>query len=291
MLRAESTLASAKSRLIEEQGRADVAKREAKTLPDAKVTDLYLRKPQLLSAQADVKSAEAALKVAKRDLQYTQVVAPYDALITSRNIGRGQYVPMGANIGELYNIEKAEVTFPIAGFDRSFLPNDLAGKSATISTKGNFSYTREAKIVRDSGRIDADTRMSHLVVEIDDPYSLKSDQPKVLFGSYVEISFDGAALNNVYRLSQDLVFNRKVWLLDEENKLQVQDVDVIREEGELFLISGGLNENDQLVTTVPEYPQIGMEVRLAGSEVKDKDTAADESNDVSPVAAQNASDE
>lgn len=291
LLRAESALAAAKSRLIEEQGRADVAKREATTLPDAIVTDLYLRKPQLLSAQAEVKSAEAAVKVAQRDLKHTKVVAPYDALVTNRTIGRGQFVSMGATIGEIYNIETAEVTFPIAGFDRSFLPNNLAGKNATISTKGNFSYSRQATIVRETGRIDADTRMSHLVIEIDDPYSLKTDLPKVLFGSYVEISFDGQGLNNVFRLSQDLVSNRRVWLVNEENKLEVREVDVVREEGELFLISGGLKENDQLLKTVPEYPQIGMEVRIAGSEAMAKDKKAADSNDVTAVAADSASDE
>lgn len=287
LLRAESNLSAANAKLIEEQGRADVAKLEAKTLPDAKVTDLYLRKPQLMSAKADVKSAQAAVAVAQSDLDSAFVVAPYDALVISRAIGRGQYVSPGMSIGEIYNIEKAEVTFPIAGFDRSFLPNRLAGKTAQISTQGNFSYTRQAVISRDSGRIDSDTRMSHLVVEIDDPYSLKSNLPKVMFGSYVQVKFDGAPLDNVFRLSQDLVSNRKVWIIDQDNKLRVNKVEVVREEGEIYLIGAGLNENDKIVTTVPEYPQIGMEVRVAGTEAKDKDKKSDESKVASPVAAQN----
>ncbi|MDO6720408.1 efflux RND transporter periplasmic adaptor subunit [Psychrosphaera sp. 1_MG-2023] len=287
LLRAESSLSAANSKLVEEKGRADVAKIEAKTLPDAKVTDLYLRKPQLMSAMADVKSAQASVKAAQNDLNNTKVVAPYDALVINRTIGRGQYASPGMSIGEIYNIEKAEVSFPIAGFDRSFLPTQLAGKSAQISTEGNFSYTRQAVISRDSGRIDSDTRMSHLVVEINDPYSLKSDQPKVMFGSYVQVSFDGAPLNNVFRLSQDLVSNRKVWIIDEDNKLRVNKVEVVREEGEIYLIGSGLNENDKIVTTVPEYPQVGMEVRVAGTEAMEKDKKSDESQVVSPAAAQN----
>lgn len=288
LLSAESTLASAQSRLIEEQGRADVAKEEAKTLPDARVTDLYLRKPQLMSAKADVKSAQAAIKVAKRDLANTKVKAPYDALIVNRSIGRGQFVTTGMSIGEIYNVEKAEVSFPIAGFDRSFLPTNISGKRATVKTEGNFSYSRQAVIARDSGRIDPDTRMSHLVVEIDDPYSLKHDLPKVMFGSYVEVNFEGQPLNNVFLLSQDLVSNRKVWLVDEDNKLQVKTVNVVREEGDLFIINSGLNNNDKLVMTVPEYPQIGMEIRIAGEEPKEKDKKPEESNVVMPAATQNA---
>ena len=87
LYQAEANLSQAKAQLIEEQARADVAKDEAKRLPQTKVTDLYLRKPQLLSAEANLKSAMAQLKLAKRDLANCEVVAPYDALIVSRNLG------------------------------------------------------------------------------------------------------------------------------------------------------------------------------------------------------------
>ena len=81
LLLAEANLASAQAQLIQEQAQADVAAKEAKTMPNARVTDLYLRKPQVMSAQAGVKSAEAQLKIAKRDLENCQVKAPYDALV------------------------------------------------------------------------------------------------------------------------------------------------------------------------------------------------------------------
>jgi len=287
LLQAKSSLANAQAALIEEQGRADVAKREAKTLDKAKVTDLYLRKPQLLSAKSAVKLAEASVKLAQRDLNNCTVIAPYDALVINRNLGTGQFVSTGANIGEIYNIETAEITFPIAGFDHSFLPNSIQGAKAQISTQGNFAYSRPGTIVRDTGIVDKNTRMSHLVVQVEDPYSLKNNLPKMLFGSYVEVSFDGQLLNDIYRLPQELVSNSNVWVLGDENKLQSKRVQVLREEGKYFLINSGLSNSDQLVTTVPEYPQIGMEVKIAGENI-----AADssgESNIVAPAAAQSSS--
>ena len=133
VLQAEADLSLSSANLIEEQARAEVAEREAK---GSKVSDLYLRKPQILSAQASVKSAQARLKIAQRDLDNCAVKAPYDALIVSRNLGVGQYVNQGSQVGELYNIESAEVSFPIAGFDKAFLPTDVTQQLATISTKG-----------------------------------------------------------------------------------------------------------------------------------------------------------
>lgn len=260
LLQAEADLSLAKANLIEEQARADVAEREAK---GSKVSDLYLRKPQMLSAQASVKSAQARLKIAQRDLDNCAIKAPYDALVVSRDLGVGQYVNQGSQVGELYNIETAEISFPIAGFDKEFLQLDTTQQTAIISTKGFNTITREGKISRDLGIIDQSTRMSQLVVRIEDPYSLKSSLPPLKFGHYVEVSFAGKTLNQVYRLPQELVNNRIIWVLDENQEMQPQRVEIMREEGAYFLISEGLQNQDKLVTTLPEYPQKGMKVKIA----------------------------
>jgi multidrug efflux system membrane fusion protein len=82
------------------------------------------------------------------------------------------------------------------------------------------------------------------------------------FGTYVEVSFEGIELKNVYKIPQTLVNNRKVWLLDENEQLQSHAVEVIREEGSYFYVSSGVNENDKLVMTLPEYPQNGMAAKV-----------------------------
>ncbi|BED90703.1 membrane protein [Pseudoalteromonas sp. MM1] len=264
VLVAEADLARAKAALIEEQAQAKVAEDEAKRFPNKARTDLFLRKPQVLSAQAAVKSAQAALKRAQRDLENCDIKAPYDALVVSRNVGVGQFVAMGAQVADLNNIETAEVIIPIAGFDSVFLPERIKGIKATIIQKGLNSFTREGVIDRDLGIVDNATRMSSLVVRIEDPYGLKTQQPAIKFGSYVQVNFAGAMLNNIYRLPQSLVNNQTVWIVNENQELEPRKVTVVREEGEYFYISSGLNADDKLVTTLPEYPQKGMQVKVAG---------------------------
>ncbi len=266
LLQAEAELSLAKAQLIEERARAEVAKQEAKNLPSSQVSDLYLRKPQVLSAEAKVKSAEAGLKLAKRDLENCDVVAPYDALITARDIGLGQYINRGTTVGMISNIETAEIIFPIAGFDSAFLPASYENQEAIIVNKGSKPFTRIGYISRDLGVIDQATRMSQLVVRVEDPYGIKTGAPALKFGSYVEVNLSGQTLQNVYRLPQDLVTNRKVWVVDKDGRLQAKPVEVLREEGEFFLIGSGLSNDDKVVITVPEYPQKGMEVRTTKKE-------------------------
>lgn len=263
VLQAEAELSISQASLIEEQARANVAKEEAKNLPAKKVTDLYLRKPQVISARASVKSAEARLRIARRDLENCEIKAPYDALVIYRNVGVGQFVNQGASIAEINNIETAEIVIPIAGFDNAFLPSVLAGETASVVSKGIRSFERVGTIARDLGVIDQTTRMSQLVVRVEDPYSLKTDQPQLKFGSYVEVNFTGKTLLQAYKVPQELVTNRIVWVMDSENKLLPKSVEILREEGAYFLIGSGLEQDDKLVLTMPEYPQKGMLVKIA----------------------------
>ncbi|TMP73981.1 efflux RND transporter periplasmic adaptor subunit [Pseudoalteromonas sp. S1608] len=280
VLQAESELARAQAMLIEEQAQAKVAEDEAKRFPNKARTDLFLRKPQVLSAQASVKSAQAALKRAQRDLDNCEVSAPYDALVVSRNVGVGQFVTMGAQVAELNNIETAEVIIPIAGFDSVFLPERVKGVTATVIKTGLNGFTRQAVIDRDLGIVDNATRMSSLVVRIEDPYGLTNQQPAIKFGTYVQVNFAGTMLNNIYRLPQELVNNQTVWVVNDEQQLEPRKVKVIREEGEYFYISDGLEANDKLVTTLPEYPQKGMAVKIAGlTETKSTDAAENASTE------------
>lgn len=261
LLQAEANLSSAQAQLIQEKAQAEVAAREAKTLPDSRVTDLYLRKPQVMSAEAAVKSAEAQLRIAKRDLQNTEVRAPYDALVVSRDIGKGDFVTTGKVAAVLNNIETAEITFPIAGFDRSFLPGDLAGKRAVISIDGYNNSERQGTIHRDIGIVDQDTRMMHFVARIDDPYALRSDKPVMKFGSYATVTFDGRTLDDVYKVPQELITNNRLWTLNNEEKLVSQQISVVREDGGYFLIRGQF-DSERVVMTLPEYPQNGMAVKV-----------------------------
>ncbi len=264
LLLAEANLASAQAQLIQEQAQADVAAREAKTMPDARVTDLYLRKPQVMSAQAGVKSAQAQLKIAKRDLENCKVRAPYDALIVSRDISTGDYVTQGSAVAVINNIEYAEVTFPIAGFDKVFLSDATIGSDIAIEVDDVEGATVKGTIHRDTGVIDSDTRMSYFVARIADPYALNSTKPIVKFGSYSTITFEGKTLNDVYRVPQELVTNRLLWTLDDDDKLKSQKVSVIREENGDFLIKGSFNPK-KVVVSLPEYPQNGMAVKIIDS--------------------------
>jgi multidrug efflux system membrane fusion protein len=174
-------------------------------------------------------------------------------------------VNAGTQVALINNIESAEIIFPIAGFDKGFVPEKIAQLPATITTKGRDVITRDGILQRDLGVVDQNTRMSHLVVRVNDPYSIESQAPVLQFGSFVEVSFSGNRLDNVFKVPQFLVNKGRVWLLDEDDQMRSHRVTVIREEGEFFFLSNGFEVADRLVKSLPEYPQNGMEVNVIGA--------------------------
>ncbi len=114
--------------------------------------------------------------------------------------------------------------------------------------------------MRDLGVVDSATRMANLVIRIDDPYALKTDAKPLPFGSYVEVVFNGKQIPNLFKVPQELVTDDRVWIIDQEDKLVPKTVHVLREEQANFYIDSGVKVGDELVLTVPEFPQIGMSV-------------------------------
>lgn len=259
---AEANLTSAEANLIEQQALADVAADEAKRNPNKKYTDLFLRKPQLMTAKASVKSAKASLTIAQRDLQRSQVTAPYDALIVTKNLGLGEYAVTGSPVATLYNIESAKVVVSVPGFDVDFLPEKLKDAPVTVSNKAGMG--RQGNVWHDLGVIDQATRMTQLLIYVDDPYGLDGPGNVLKFGTYVRVDLTGKTLNQVIKVPQDLVKQERVWLVNDEYTLERKDVNVVREEPGYYFVSGGLNDGDRLVTTLPEYPQKGMAVYVEG---------------------------
>ncbi|WP_075184618.1 efflux RND transporter periplasmic adaptor subunit [Teredinibacter haidensis] len=77
LLSAKARVAEAKYRLAEELGLSRQAKREWRDLGNSNANDLFMRKPQLAAARANLESAGGALEVAKLNLDRTKITVPF----------------------------------------------------------------------------------------------------------------------------------------------------------------------------------------------------------------------
>ncbi|MCJ8295420.1 MAG: efflux RND transporter periplasmic adaptor subunit [Colwellia sp.] len=289
LIDAQASMASARAALEKEVAQGKVAEREWKQIENSSPTELSLRKPQLAQELARVKAAQASVLRAQRNLERTEIRAPYDAMIDSRNVGLGSFVSVGSKIGHVLGTAIAEIRLPVADNQLAFLvktKSTKAGVNAEVNLIGTYAGQDtlwQAKIARSEGVIDSKSRMSYLVAEINDPYRLKSSSDSsaapLRFGSYVNANIMGYDISQATLVPRYLVVNGKVAILDSESKLHYAAIDIVRQQGSHVVVANGLADGDQLIVSALDYPVDGMQLALISdeSQLEEKDLEVEQS--------------
>ncbi|MFZ8199224.1 efflux RND transporter periplasmic adaptor subunit [Alteromonas portus] len=180
---------------------------------------LVLREPQLKAAQATLDEAEQSVSSAKRDLAFTSLRAPFNALVVSRDIALGSYVQAGSAVATLYSADIAEVAIGLSPSQWAQLPTaaetQLSGDvplnwavTLTDTTTGN---KWEASIIRAEWHQSDTTRQRNAIAVVEKP--LTQSTP-LLFGSFVQADIEGRLLDNVWKLPASAISQKQeVWIV------------------------------------------------------------------------------
>ena len=265
---AQANLARARAAYEQEQALAKVAADEWKrTGRVGSAPKLGLREPQLEQERANVLSAEAELERAERNLHRTTITAPYDAVVSQRNVDIGQFISVGANVGELMATAVAELRLPVSldEYQRLNAQDQEIAIRLSASHNGNEQQW-SAYLVRDEGIIDSTSRMLYLVAQVDDPYARQSkgnvDGKVLRFGQFVQATLSGPSITGVAKVKKtSLVNNESIFIVDEDSKLQKRSITVVGEDNEHAYVRGMLTEGMPVVTS-------GVKQALPGTQVK-----------------------
>ncbi|MBR9729417.1 efflux RND transporter periplasmic adaptor subunit [Shewanella intestini] len=287
LMQAEAGLAQAKAILDEEIARGEVAKIEFKDFDGGVAPELGLRIPQLKKEQANVKSAQAALARAQRNLERTIIRAPFDGIIKERSVDLGQYITLGTKLGELYDINVAEVRLPLANEDLAYLEsieNPDTSVTLTSSLAGkNVSWV--GKIIRNENVVDEQNRMVYLVAEINDPYMQKqADMSKLplKYGSFVTAVIKGRSVNNIVKLPRFVVRNNQVAIIKQDNSVEMRSVNIVRTDVDHVFIKDSLTTGERIAISHVSALRTGQKVKVLGEQTPDTiETPASKSDQTS----------
>jgi len=277
LIDAQASMATAKAALETEIAQGKVAEREWKRIANSSPTELSLRKPQLAKELARVKAAQASVLRAQRNLERTEIRAPYDAMIESRFIGLGSVVSPGFQLGKVLGTDVAEVRLPVADNQIQFLLN--SGVNAEVILSSDFAGKQvqwSATIARSEGVVDDKSRMTYLVAEVTDPYGIsgnsEANQTNLRFGSYVTANILGIELTKATSIPRYLVQNNRVAVLNSESKLEYVDVEIVRQDGAEVIVSNGLSDGAQIIISALDYPVDGMQLALPSDNTEEEET-------------------
>ena len=251
---ARAAEADAALSLATEKARAAQAERDWKRLGTSgtKPTDLVLRKPQMVSAEAKLDAAKADVARAQRNLERTRLRAPYAGRIRSTSTDIGSYVNVGSPLAEMYATDRLEVMLPLSSDDFAFVRTE-PGTPITLRTQGGEF---PATIARISGEVDADTRQVSIIAAIENAQEL-------LPGEFVTADITGITLDNTVAIPRRALYGTgQVLSVDDSERLRFRDVTVARTSGETVYISDGISAGDRIATTTLAAPIDGMEVQV-----------------------------
>ncbi len=134
----EAAIAQAKLTLADERGRKDVAESDWQGRLDSlgeDSRDFALRQPHVKSAKANLSSAQAQLKKARRDRGKSAIRAPFDGIVREVAVEVGQLATQSSRLATLVNINRywVEVS-PTSTSPGSTSPACAARRRASPST-------------------------------------------------------------------------------------------------------------------------------------------------------------
>lgn len=286
LAQAKANEAEAKLALVNEQARVDQAKRDWERLGEGRpASDLVLRKPQLESASAIVKSAVAAVDKAEADLRRSEIRAPYDGVVEMRSVDLGAYVPPGTPVATIYQSGAFEIRLPVSIREAQFVKEPSANSvDAEISSSlGESSGVWKAKVVRSEAMIDPRTRSIYLVAEVHAEGMTSDEGVSLMPNLFVQAKVDGKTFDNVIRVPRRSVYGvSRVLTVDDDDRLRFREVKVLWETADEIIVTEGLNSGDRVCLTSFSDVVEGTKVEVAKS-----NKSSDEFEDSETVKGEN----
>ena len=230
-------------------------------------------------SKARLADAEANHRQAQLDLQRTEIKAPFNAIIETREVELGQYVNRAQSIAVLYGANEVEVRVPLAIRQLGYLdiPLGLQGElppeqapSVTLTGMyGGVEYHWEGTLVRIEASIDPNSNTVQTIIRVPQPTAtsdLALDEAikaiPLPIGLYVHADITGKTVDSLISLPRSVIRNNnQVLVVTSENKMYFREVDIFRLEEENVLISGGILPGEKICISPIQAVVDGMAVQ------------------------------
>jgi RND family efflux transporter MFP subunit len=219
-------------------------------------TDTFINQSAALDAA--VKSSEANLGRLEQLQSFEKIYAPFDGVVTARNIDVGQLIDSGAN-KELFHIQANATLRIYVNVPQVWSADMHVGNTATLTFAERPNRSYEAKLVRTSNAIDPASRT--LLVELD----IDNRNGELLPGSFAQVHFKVPAETNSLIIPVSALIFRQAGLqvaVVEGNHAHIVPVTLGSDDGRNVQVTSGLTADMRVIQSPPDSLIEGEEVRV-----------------------------
>ncbi len=223
---------------------------------------------ELRVKQAILEDARANFDQAQRDLERTEVRAPFNGLVQSESVDVGQLVGRNVSVATLYASNQVEVRLPIADRQLAFLnvplgqrgalPEDVRPRVTLSAEYAGRTLQWDGRIVRAEAQIDTASRMVNVVARVNSGAHV--EPPTV--GLFVDAEIEGLTKDDIVVMPRTALRNgNRVLVVDEDQRLRFRDIEPLRLYQDDVLIVQGLERGERVCVSPMQTPIEGMRVQ------------------------------
>lgn len=254
----------AKAKLDADQAQLDVAEAQLEAARQELIKGESGARQEEVAAQiAAIKGIEANLNIARDQLSYATLRAPFDGIIARRDVDNFANVQAKQTIAILQKLDRLELSFDIPGPDVAKASRDQA-PNITVQLDAVSDKSFDAELVEFTTLADSSTQTFRGRVAIDQP-----EDVIILPGMIGQVTItdngNGAVVLLIpgTAIASDPSGNTYVWVV-ENDTVTKRDVTVGDASNERVAIVDGLKEGETVVTAGVSFLQEGMKVRSTG---------------------------
>jgi RND family efflux transporter MFP subunit len=241
------------------------------------------------SAEASVNQSKVAIEQAQLNLDYTNVKAPYDGIVTQRQVSLGDFVGNGtatvlATIVQLdpiyveFNVSETDVLNIRANMKRNGVTiAELKKVPVEVGLQNEDGYPLRGTLNYIAPSLTANTGTLAVRAQLDNPGNT------ILPGYFVRVRVPLASRGDSLLVPDTAIGSdqggRYVLLLGNDNVIEQRKVEIGQLDGSLRVITSGLDPTDKVVVD-------GILRAVPGQKVDPQDASKQVAEDASPKASQ-----
>lgn len=246
---------------------------------DQRRSNLAVQEAQRLQQEAAVRRLESRIRRAERALDDTVLTAPFSGIVRSAAAEVGRVASASDVVASLYDDTALEARFTLtdAQYGRIAVDGDpLVGRRVrAVWTVGGRDYAYDGTIDRIGAEILSDRGGVEVFARIDDPGGAVELRP----GAFVAITVPDRLYSDAVRLPETAIYDGPLVYAVEEGRLAARPVVVAAYEDGFAIVSEGLEDGTEVMTTHLTAADEGLSVR----------SAADSRQQEKPVAGRGGS--
>src|ERR1700716_282086 len=213
--------------------------------------------------QAVVDANEANVRQLEAMQSFKTLAAPFDGVVTSRNVELGMLINSGGSGPPLFEVSDLHRVRIFVQVPQSFTAGLTPGMKATFEMPQYPGVQFEATLSHVSKAMNASSHSMQVELQADNAAG------KFFGGSYCNVHFEIPSDANLVKLpSTALVTGNQgtqVAVLDGNNKVVLKNVQLGRDLGDSVEITAGLTPSDRVINSPPETLASGDTVRVAAA--------------------------